>query len=137
MIQIIAGLQGAGKTKNLIDKANAEVKTTSGHIVYVDTELHTTLQLSHKVRLVNTIDYPLQSSDEFFGFVCGILSQDYDICTIYIDGLLKNAKTDIASVADLVHKFELVSEKNNVDFQISMSCNPADLPESVQKLLVE
>ena len=93
MIQIIAGLQGAGKTKSLIDLANAESKTTHGHLVYVDADNSHILQLSHKIRLIKPDDYPLESPDEFFGFVCGILSQDYDICTVYIDGLMKNAKT--------------------------------------------
>ena len=53
MIQIIAGLQGAGKTKSLIDLANAESKTTHGHLVYVDADNSHILQLSHKIRLLN------------------------------------------------------------------------------------
>lgn len=53
MIQIIAGLQGAGKTKSLIDLANAESKTTHGHLVYVDADNSHILQLSHKIRLSN------------------------------------------------------------------------------------
>lgn len=36
MIQIIAGEKGKGKTKILIDKANAEVLTAAGSIVYID-----------------------------------------------------------------------------------------------------
>ena len=137
MIQIIAGLQGAGKTKSLIDLANAESKTTHGHLVYVDADNSHILQLSHKIRLIKPDDYPLESPDEFFGFVCGILPQDYDICTIYIDGLLKNANTHIGNVQELIHKVELVSSKMNVNFMISMCCDPKDLPESVQKFLVQ
>lgn len=137
MIQIIAGLQGAGKTKNLIDLANAETKTTQGHIVYVDADHSHILQLSHKIRLIKTDDYPLETPEEFFGFVCGILSQDYDICTVYIDGLLKNAKADLTSVASLIHKVEDVAAKMNVNFLISMCCDPEELPESVKTFLVK
>ena len=36
MIQIIAGRKGKGKTKQLLDKVNAEIKTTHGNIVYID-----------------------------------------------------------------------------------------------------
>ena len=71
MIQIIAGLQGAGKTKSLIDLANNETKTTQGHIVYVDADHSHILQLSHKIRLIKTDEYPLDTPAEFFGFVCG------------------------------------------------------------------
>lgn len=65
MIQIIAGLQGAGKTKSLIDLANAEAKTTHGHIVYVDADNSHILQLSHKIRLIKPDDYPLETPGEF------------------------------------------------------------------------
>ena len=137
MIQIIAGLQVGGKTKSLIDLANAGAKTSHGHIVYVDADNSHILQLRHKIRLIKPDDYPLETPGEFFGFVCGILSQDYDICTIYIDGLLKNAKADTSSAAELVHKVETVSEKMNVNFLISMCCDPKDLPESVQNFLMK
>ena len=91
MIQLIAGLQGAGKTKSLIDMANALVKTNDGHIVYVDADQSQIFRLDYAIRLVQTAEYPLETSSEFFGFVCGILSQDYDINTVFIDGLLKYA----------------------------------------------
>ena len=36
MVQLIAGNKGKGKTKYLLDKVNAEVKTASGNITYLD-----------------------------------------------------------------------------------------------------
>ena len=36
MIQIIAGRQGKGKTKQLLDKVNAEIKAAHGNIVNLD-----------------------------------------------------------------------------------------------------
>ena len=135
MIQIIAGLQGAGKTKNLIDLANNEAKNCHGHIVYVDADHSHILRLSHKIRLIKTDDYPLEDPSEFFGFVCGILSQDYDIETIYIDGLLKNAKADLTTIGDLIDKVHQVAAKTNVNFIVSMCCDPADLPENVRQFL--
>lgn len=135
MIQLIAGLQGAGKTRNLIDLANQEIKTTKGHLVYVDADSSHILQLSHDIRLIKTDDYPLVTPEEFFGFVCGVLSQDYDIVTVYIDGLLKNAKTDISKAGYLIEKVSAVSEKTGVDFIISVCCEPKDLPDSVRQYL--
>ena len=100
MIQIITGREGTGKTKNLIDMANNLIKTTEGHIVYVDIDHSHLYNLNYNIRLVKTDDYPLDSNREFFGFICGILSQDYDIKTIFIDGFLKNAKIDAARPKD-------------------------------------
>ena len=36
MIQIIAGEKGKGKTKILLEKANAEVLTTTGTLAFID-----------------------------------------------------------------------------------------------------
>ena len=36
MVQIIAGKKGKGKTKHLLDKANAVIKEAEGSIVYLD-----------------------------------------------------------------------------------------------------
>lgn len=136
MIQIITGREGTGKTKNLIDMANNLIKTTEGHIVYVDIDHSHLYNLNYNIRLVKTDDYPLDSNREFFGFICGILSQDYDIKTIFIDGFLKNAKIDAARVDTLIHKIENVAESSNVDFIISVCCGKEDLPESVQKYII-
>ena len=35
MVQLIVGKKGKGKTKQLLDKVNAEVKTANGNIVYI------------------------------------------------------------------------------------------------------
>ena len=136
MIQIICGREGTGKTKNLIDMANNLMRVTDGHIVYVDIDHSHMHNLSYNIRLVNADDYPLDSNREFFGFVCGILSQDYDIKTIFIDGLLKNAKIDPARVDTLIHKIESVSVKNQVDFIISVCAEAEELPESVRGYIV-
>ena len=36
MVQLIVGEKGKGKTKILLDKANAEVKNANGSVVYLD-----------------------------------------------------------------------------------------------------
>ena len=36
MVQIIAGKKGKGKTKHLLDMANAAIKGASGTVVYLD-----------------------------------------------------------------------------------------------------
>ena len=136
MIQIIAGLQGAGKTKTLIDMANSLAKTNNGHIVYVDADESQIFRLDYSIRLVQTAEYPLKSSSEFFGFVCGILSQDYDINTVFIDGLLKNAKIEVAQIGELLDRVNEVGNRYNINFIISMSCDGEDLPERFRGNLI-
>ena len=73
MIQIIAGVKGKGKTKLLIDNANEEIKQTKGTIVYLDKSDKHMYELSNKIRLINVMQYGINSLDSFLGFVCGII----------------------------------------------------------------
>ena len=92
MVQLIAGKKGKGKTKHLLDKVNAEVKTASGNITYLDKSTKHMFELNNKVRLINVTDYLITNSDEFIGFICGILSQDHDLQQMYFDSFLKIGK---------------------------------------------
>ena len=83
MVQIIAGEKGKGKTKQLLDQVNAAIETATGNIVYLDKSQKHMHELSNKVRLINVADYPLTDLDEFIGFICGIVSQDYDLQAMY------------------------------------------------------
>lgn len=136
MIQLIAGLQGAGKTKAMIDMANSLAKTTDGHIVYVDADESQIFRLNYSIRLVQTAEFPLKTSAEFFGFVCGILSQDYDIKTVFIDGLLKNAKIEADQMGALLDRVAEVADKYDIHFIISMCCDEADVPDAYKNCLI-
>lgn len=137
MVQIIAGEKGKGKTKQLLDKVNASVTTATGNIVFLDKNAKSMHELSNKVRLINVSDYPITNSDEFIGFICGIASQDYDLQEMYLDSFLTiaNINTD-EEICSAVKKLDVISEKYNVDFILSVSRNEADLPECAKEKLV-
>ena len=91
MIQIISGEKGKGKTKILIEKANTEVRTAKGSIVYLDKSNKHMYELSNKIRLVNVRDYFIENTSEFIGFLCGIISDNHDLQAVYLDSFLKIA----------------------------------------------
>ena len=49
MVQIIAGKKGKGKTKHLLDKANAAITEAKGSIVYLDKSSKHMYELSNKI----------------------------------------------------------------------------------------
>ena len=49
MIQLIVGNKGKGKTKQLLDKVNAEILSASGNIVYLDKSTKHMFELNNKV----------------------------------------------------------------------------------------
>lgn len=133
MIQIIAGEKGRGKTKILIEKVNSAVKESKGSIVYLDKSNKHMYELSNKIRLINVKDYFINNSDEFIGFISGLISQDHDLEAIYLDSFLKIADIEDNNVLPVLTKLERISQQFQVDFVISISLKEADLPESVTK----
>ena len=136
MVEIIAGKKGKGKTKYLLDKVNTSVESASGNIVYLDKSQKHMHELSNKVRLINVGDYPISNCDEFLGFICGIVSQDYDLQEMYLDSFLTIANLADDQLVHAIEKLEIISEKFIVKFVLSVSKDEADLPECAKARLI-
>ena len=137
MIEIISGEKGKGKTKELLDKVNGAVAVASGNIVYLDKSQKHMYELNNKVRLINVADYPVESCDEFLGFLCGIVSQDHDLEEMYLDSFLTIATiNNDEDMCRAIEKLDVISEKYNVKFVLSVSKNEADLPECAKAKIV-
>lgn len=136
MVEIIAGEKGKGKTKYLLDKVNDSVKSASGNIVYLDKSQKHMYELNNRVRLINVTDFPISNCDEFLGFICGIVSQDHDLQEMYLDSFLTIAGLDDGQINHAIEKLDIISEKYNVKFVLSVSKNEADLPECAKAKII-
>ena len=136
MIQIIAGEKGKGKTKQLLDKVNTEIKTAHGSIVYLDKNAKHMYELNNKIRLIDTSAFPIGNSDEFIGFICGIISQDHDLEELYLDSFLTIANIKDDEFEHAVEKLDSISEKYGVKMTLSVSMNEADFPEKAKSKIV-
>ncbi|MCI5826691.1 MAG: twitching motility protein PilT [Lachnospiraceae bacterium] len=136
MVEIIAGEKGKGKTKYLLDKVNDSVKSASGNIVYLDKSQKHMYELNNKVRLINVTDFPVSNCDEFLGFICGIVSQDHDLQEMYLDSFLTIANIEDGQLNHAIEKLDIISEKYNVKFVLSVSRNEADLPECAKAKII-
>lgn len=137
MIHILAGEKGEGKTKRLIDLANEAGKVSDGHVVFIDDDKRHMYDLHYNIRFVETTGFLIGDYKIFFGFICGILSQDGDIQKMYIDGLNKTIK-DITNedLVDFVNKLEEASKESNVDFTLVLSCKKDTLPQELKACLI-
>ncbi len=133
MISIISGEKGKGKTKILIDKANTEVRAAKGSIVYLDKSNKHMYELSNKIRLENVRDYFIENESEFIGFICGIVSGNHDLQTIYLDSFLKIAYINENNFDTVYSKLDKISEQFHVDLVLSISLNYNQLPETMKK----
>ena len=136
MAQLIIGEKGKGKTKILLDKANTEIKSMNGSVVYLDKNKQHMYELNNKIRLVDVTGYPLESSDAFIGFLCGMISQDRDLEQVYLDSLLTLAHTDEKNVASVLDKINHISETYHVNYTISVSVMKDDLPEKYHSMII-
>lgn len=136
MVQLIVGRKGKGKTKQLLDKVNAEVKDVAGNVVYLDKSTKHMFELNNKIRLINVGDYMVSNRDEFLGFICGIISQDHDLQQMYFDSFLKIACMGTDDIEKTIEKLDAISENFSVDFVLSVSLDEHELPESLKSKVI-
>ena len=132
MVKILAGEKGEGKTKRMIDMANAAGKEAKGNIVFVDDDNSHMYDLHYSVRFVETPKFIMEDPQVFRGFVCGILSQNSDI-----DGL--NHIMDRISDADFtafIQELDKTSKEAEMDMVMIISRKTDALPAEVQQYLI-
>ena len=133
MVELIVGKKGKGKTKVLLDRVNGAIKDANGSIVYLDKSTKHMYELNNKVRLIDVSGYPLKNSDEFIGFICGIISQDHDLEQIYLDSFLKIAKLEDQDVTGTLEQLDDIGTKFGVSIVISISLDKEEIPAAFQE----
>lgn len=134
MIKVLIGKKGSGKTKTLIDSVNASVDNAGGDVVFIscDTKRHM-YDIAHKVRMVDTSGFALNTYDEFYGFVCGLISNNYDISNIFIDSIFKIVGKELEGLEKFLEDTERLAERYNISFLFTLSIDAAEAPDYVKK----
>jgi len=136
LIKLFVGKKGSGKTKHLIDSANDSIKRVKGHVVFIDFDNSHMFQIDYRVRFINTKEYDINNEEMFYGFLCGIISSNYDIETIYIDGLYKTIQKDMDKLEYFFQKLDSIELKYNVSFNLTISIDHDELPEFLKKYVI-
>ena len=136
MIKLIIGNEGTGKTMKLLDLANNAVTQAKGNLVYLDKNGRHMFEINNKIRLIDVSEFSFSDADEFYGFVCGILSQDRDIEAMFFDSFLKLANISKEDAAKELEKFDALGKKYNIDLCIALSAEESDIPESLRSSIL-
>lgn len=136
MVQLITGEKGKGKTKLLLDKANSVVQDIAGNVVYLDKSTKHMYELNNKVRLIDVSQYMIENSDEFVGFVCGIISQDHDLQQMYVDSFMEISRLEGKDITSLIEKLDKVGSAFDVDFVVSASVDGSAIPGSLKDKVI-
>ncbi len=131
MITLLIGKKGSGKTKKLIELANAAVESSNGNVVVIEKGLKLTYDISHKARLVDSDAYGIQGMDALVGFISGICAANYDVTDIFIDSTLKITGNGVAEVEPITMKLKALSETSEANIYLLVSADETELPETV------
>ncbi len=135
MVELLIGKKGTGKTKALIEKVNTALTVAKGNVVYISNSDEHIFNIKSKVRMADTSDFDIETYSEFLGFICGIVSRDFDITNIFIDGIFKIVGSDnLEGFENFLNKLEAMSQKFNISFVISVSIDADTAPDYIKKL---
>ncbi len=135
MIHVFCKQKGSGKTKALIDLANSKVKDSKGSLVYINDSNRVLLEIHKNIRFICAQDFNIYNYKDFYGFLCGIISKDYDVDNIFIDGILNDLWREKEALELVLSKVEYLSEKFNIDFYINIGCEENNIPNCIRKYI--
>lgn len=128
MVRLLVGHKGSGKTKRMIELANEMVETTKGSVIFINKNYRLTFDLKHKIRVVCMEDFPhITNSDEYIGFIYGIISSDHDIDVMFIDGILKHVDVSLGNLPEFLSRLKKISEAFGLDFVVSLSAEKEEM----------
>lgn len=128
MVKLLVGYKGSGKTKSMIQLANDRVEKSDGSVVFINKNQRLMYDLKYKIRVVCMEEYEqIKNSDEYIGFLYGILSSDHDIEVIFIDSILKHDDVDISDLPGFLSRLKELSEKYTIEFIVSISASAEEI----------
>ena len=133
MIKIIYGPKGAGKTKQIIQLANANATTQKGLSVFVTDTDRYVHDVARAVRFINVTEYNVAGEDALCGFVKGIIAGNYDIEYVYLDGIARIAGKELKDLAATFYMLEKISNQNGLVLTVTCSCDKSELPDFIAK----
>ena len=128
MVKLLIGHKGTGKTKMMVEMANEEGQNSHGSIIFINKNARLMYDLKYRIRVVCMEDFEhITNSDEYIGFIYGIISSDHDIETIYIDSILKHADFTLGDLPEYLTRLKNISKNYGMDFVVSLSAEQEEM----------
>ena len=136
MVELLIGKKGTGKTKALIEKVNNALTVAKGNVVFISNDTNRNIfDVKSKARMADTSEFEIKSYDEFLGFISGIISRDFDITNIFVDGIFKIVGSDnLDGFESFLNRLETMSQKFEITFVISVRIDAETAPDYIKKL---
>lgn len=135
MIKLIYGPKGEGKTKELIQTANANSEGAKGLSVFITDTKRYMYDLSRGVRFIDVTEWNVAGEDALCGFIKGIAASDGDYEYIYVDGIARICGKDLEALAGIFYMLDKISTENGIVITVTCSCANGELPDFAKKYL--
>ncbi len=133
MVRVIMGLQGHGKTKQIIELTNKAVADDLT-VACLERGTKLTYDISHKARLVDVSGYFIESYAHLKAFICGLHSGNFDLSKIFIDSLYKVSKCSCQKeTEDFLLWAEQFGSEHGIDFVITISADDKEASDVIRK----
>ena len=134
LIKIVMGTKGSGKTKKLIEEVRNAIENEHGNVVVIEKTDHLRYDIDYHARLLSSDEYGIDNFDKFYGFVCGLVSGNYDITAIFVDSVLKICRSeDLQALESFLDRIEHISK--NVKFFLTVSMDVSLATDKIKKYL--
>lgn len=128
MVKLLIGHKGTGKTKQMIDLANEQIENSNGSIIFINKNSRLMYDLKYRIRVVCMEEFEhITNSDEYIGFIYGIISSDHDIETIFIDSILKHADFSLGDIPEFLTRLKNISKNYGMNFVVSLSAEKEEM----------
>ena len=128
MVKMIMGHKGSGKTKRMIELANEKVEKSQGNVIYINKNHRLTYDLKYRIRVICMEDFVhITNSDEYIGFLYGVLGMDRDVDTVFIDGVLRHADITLGNMPEFIDRLKDISAEYQTEFIVNVSTSKKKL----------
>ncbi|MBD7910235.1 MULTISPECIES: hypothetical protein [Clostridium] len=133
MIQVFCNKRGSGKTKNLINLANEQLTEAKGDSVYIDDDNRHISQINRRIRFINTNEFNITGYNEFYGLLCGIISENYDVENIYIDGVFKINSGTTKESSEWFKRIYKLTKQFEINIYMNINYENQEIPDFIKE----
>ncbi len=135
MVELLIGKKGTGKTKALLESVNNAAAVAKGNVVFISDDTRRNMyDIKSSVRMVDTKEFDIETYGELLGFISGIVSGNFDITNVFVDGIFKIVGTDkLDGFEEFLKRLEKMSTQFNISFVISVSIDAQTAPDYIKK----
>ncbi len=132
-MKIIYGPKGTGKTKAIIDSANAATSEAKGYVIFITDTKRYTSDVKRPIRFLDVSDFEVKGADALIGFLKGIVAANGDNEYIFVDGIARIVGQPLADIECVFAAIARLEVDYGVKFILTCSAAKEDLPEFVLK----